>query len=141
MALNLADVAFSSSLMLSHGFTLVRTLFLYIALILGSVLAFAPIILVVAPCVRALRLMLFIGTDFSRSNTSLLARINGVNMPVLYVYRLTRAPSDIFYWCSYHAMYAFTGDDPHRAKQIGVREALSTLTVISRCRLPVWSRH
>jgi hypothetical protein len=43
---------------------------------------------------------------------------------------LTQALSDVLYWTSFHSIFAIVGDNAHRGKQVGVREALATSAAI-----------
>lgn len=118
---------FFIAFLLSRGFP-AATIFLFFALILGLRFMLRPMVLYIAPRIGS-RNTLYIGSIFFALQYLLLAQVTGINAAFLF-YCLVAALSDIFYWTSYHAIFAFTGDEVHRGKQIGAREALATLANI-----------
>ena len=110
--------------LLSHGFPVIKV-FLYLALIYTLRFILRPLVLYVAPRLGSRR-TLYIGSFFFMLQYLLLAHIDGTNS-FFYAYCLVNALSGIFYFVTYHAIFAFTGDDTHRGKQIGAREALATV--------------
>lgn len=126
LAFNLSANFFIVFLM-THGFTAIQV-FLYLAFILALRFTLRPVMLYLAPRIGSRR-TLYIGCLFFAAQYLLLARVEGVNA-MFWAYCVVSALTDVFYWTSYHAIFAFTGDDAHRGKQIGAREALTTVTAI-----------
>jgi MFS transporter, DHA1 family, inner membrane transport protein len=113
--------------LLSHGLN-VTEVFLYLAFILALRFALRPIVLYVAPRIGSRR-TLYIGSFLYAAQYLVLAHVQGVNT-IFWAYCAVAALTDIFYWTSYHSIFAFTGDETHRGKQISVREALITFVNI-----------
>ncbi len=114
--------------LLSHGITPVK-LFLYLPIVYSLRFVFRPIVLYAAPRLGS-RCTLYIGSFFFAMQYLVLGRVTGADN-VLWIYCLLNALSGIFYFVSYHAIFAFSGDDTHRGKQIGAREALATVANIA----------
>lgn len=113
--------------LLSHGVSTVD-FFLYVPVIYGLRLILRPMVLFVAPRIGSRR-TLYIGTFFFALQYPLLAYVEGMNW-VLWAYFASFALSNAFYWPTYHAIFAVSGDEKHRGKQIGLRESLVTVVNI-----------
>jgi len=113
--------------LLSHGFP-AKEVFLYLALILALRFVLRPVVLYLAPRIGSRR-ALYLGIGFFALQYVLLGYVNGVNHAFI-AYCGVNVLTDIFYWTSYHSIFAFAGDEPHRGKQISVRDALETMTTI-----------
>ena len=99
-----------------------------IALILVLRFLLRPIILVIAPRF-GLRITLLLGCAVFGLQYLLLAFVREADS-IFFAYCLVYALADIFYWTSYHAVFAVAGDTGHRGKQVGVREAVTTAMAI-----------
>lgn len=124
--LNLAGNFFMAFL-LSRGFS-VQQVLLGLTAIVTLRFVFRPLVLYIARR-SGVRCTLYTGCTLFAMQYVLLARVDGINAAFI-LFCFTAALSDAFYWMSYHAIFAFTGDAVHRGKQIGVREALTTLSNI-----------
>jgi hypothetical protein len=111
----------------SHGIP-VEDLFVWIACLFAIRFIIRPIVLVAAPRVGVLRLVILGGVFFAVDYV-LLARVDGVDAKFV-IYCVFYALADAFYWTCYHAIFAFVAEDGHRGKQIGAREAVTTLVGI-----------
>jgi DHA1 family inner membrane transport protein len=113
--------------LLRHGFSPAEAL-VCLASILTLRFALRPIILFVGPRF-GLRYTLCAGCVLTGAQYLVLAHVQGTN-GAFFAFCFVYALADIFYWTSYHAMYAATGDVLHRGKQISVRETLATAAAI-----------
>ena len=113
--------------LLSQGFTPIEAILTF-PLMLALRMLFRPIILYAAPRF-GLNKTILAGLFFCMCQYTFMARVKGVD--VYFVgFCLTQALADIFYWTSFHSIFAIVGDNAHRGKQVGVREALSTSACI-----------
>jgi MFS transporter, DHA1 family, inner membrane transport protein len=111
----------------SHGFP-AEELFSWIAAMFALRFVIRPIVLILAPRVGVRRLIALGGVFFALDYLQL-ARVNSVDENFV-IYCLFYALADAFYWTCYHAIFAFVAEDGHRGRQIGAREALTTVVCI-----------
>ncbi len=100
-----------------------------IALIVTGRFLVRPIVLLLAPR-YGLKPLLVFGTVFSGVQYLLVAQIHGVD-PMLLAFCAASAIGDAFYWTTFHAYYAHTGDAEHRGHQISAREAFASASAIA----------
>jgi len=94
-----------------------------VALILAARFVLRPIAIGFA--IRfGLRQLLMAGSVLSALQYPVLAEVNEVGA-VLLAFCLIGALGDTVYWSSYHAYFASVGDDDHRGKHVGTREAIA----------------
>lgn len=72
------------------------------------------------------RRLLIAGSILSALQYPVLAEVHEVGA-VMFGFCLVAALGDTIYWSSYHAYFASVGDDDHRGKHIGTREAVAAL--------------
>jgi MFS transporter, DHA1 family, inner membrane transport protein len=96
-----------------------------------------PVVVILAPR-YGLKPLLAFGTLFSGVQYLLIADIHTVG-PVLLSFCGAAAIGDAFYWTSYHAYFAKTGDAQHRGHQISVREAFASTSAIAGPLLGGWA--
>lgn len=113
--------------LLSQGFTPIEV-FLTFAAMLALRMLLRPIILYVAPRV-GLHRTIVLGLFFCIGQYICIARVKGFDA-FFFAYCVVQALSDIFYWTSFHSIFAIVGDNAHRGKQVGIREALSISAAI-----------
>lgn len=78
-----------------------------------------------------LRQLLMAGSVLSALQYPVLAEVSEVGA-VLLAFCLVGALGDTVYWSSYHAYFASVGDDDHRGKHVGTREAIAaTIGIVS----------
>ena len=111
--------------LLTRGFSPVA-IFLAFAAQLGARLVLRPLVLLVTPRLGAGG-ALVLGNSLMALQYIVLARVDGLGF-AFFLYCVVQALADSFYWTAYHAVYAHMGDDDHRGKQLGVRQALTILT-------------
>lgn len=101
-----------------------------VALILAARFILRPIAIGIA--IRfGLRQLLMFGSVVSALQYPVLAEVSEVGA-VLLAFCLIGALGDTIYWSSYHAYFASVGDDDHRGKHVGTREAIAaTLGIVS----------
>jgi len=83
------------------------------------------------------RLLIF-GIVVMAAQYPLLAEVHGVG-PALLALCLVSSFGEIFYWVSYNAYFAASGDAEHRGHQIGAREALVAVVGIVAPLLGAWA--
>jgi DHA1 family inner membrane transport protein len=76
-----------------------------------------------------LRPVLVCGTLVVAISYPMLAAVEGVGPP-LAAYCLVASLGGVFYWTSFHAYFAATGDSEYRGHQVGAREALAAMVAI-----------
>lgn len=105
-------------------------------LVLGSVALILAIRFVMRPiaigfAIRyGLRQLLMAGSVLSALQYPVLAEVSGVGA-VLVAFCLVGALGDTVYWSSYHAYFAAVGEDDHRGKHVGTREAIAATVGIA----------
>jgi len=67
-----------------------------------------------------------IGTLFYAGVFPVLSQVDGIGI-WLFLFIVYYSIADTLYWLPYHSYYAAMGEEEHRGKHIGVREALSTI--------------
>lgn len=113
--------------LLSRGFSAVQVILTFAGM-LGLRLILRPMMLYFGPRFGMHRTIL-IGLFFCMCQYTFLARVQGLDK-FFFCFCLAQALADIFYWTSYHSAFAIVGDNSHRGKQVGIREALSTTTAV-----------
>jgi MFS transporter, DHA1 family, inner membrane transport protein len=103
-------------------------IFLAFSGVLGGRFALRALVLVVAPRLGATR-TLVLGTLLFALQYPALARVEGPG-PALLLWIATAAGGDVFYWTSYHAMFAALGDGGARGRQTAMLQTLLTLASI-----------
>jgi len=98
------------------------TIYLAIAGILVMRLLLRPTVLAVVAR-TGLKTTLIAGAALSAAQAALLAPIRGVDA-ALVAYVVASAVAEVFYWSSYHAMFASVGDAERRGAQVGLRQLL-----------------
>jgi len=126
LAWNLAGNFFLVFLV-SRGFSTI-TAFLALAFMMALRFAMRPVILLVAPCIGLNRTLL-LGNFFYMLQYLFLMAVDGINAK-FFAYCVVFGLADIFYWCAYHSMFAQVGDERHRGKQVGVKQAVTMLSAI-----------
>lgn len=113
--------AFVSAFLLKNGIAPPQVLG-SVALILAARFILRPIAIGFA--IRyGLRQLLIAGSVLSALQYPVLAEVHEVG-GVLVAFCLLGALGDTIYWSSYHAYFASVGDDDHRGKHVGAREAV-----------------
>jgi MFS transporter, DHA1 family, inner membrane transport protein len=110
--------------LLRAGVSVPATLMTLAGLLAGRFLL-RPLVLPIAKR-WGLRPVLIAGTLVIAATYPMLATIHGVG-PALAVYCALASLGGVFYWTSYHAYFAATGDAEHRGHQTGAREALASV--------------
>ena len=114
--------AFVSAFLLKEGVT-PPTVLGAISLILALRFIMRPIAIGFA--IRyGLRRLLIAGSLLSAIQYPILAEVHEVGA-VLLAFCFAGALGDTVYWSSYHAYFASVGDDEHRGKHVGTREAIA----------------
>jgi MFS family permease len=98
---------------------------LVVAATLAARMALRPLSLATIRRVGMRRTMM-LGTVLNAAQFVPLGLADGLG-PAVWVWALSSALADIFYWLPYHAYFACIGDAEHRGKQLGVRQALSAV--------------
>ncbi|MCC6920255.1 MAG: hypothetical protein IT548_13725 [Alphaproteobacteria bacterium] len=121
--------AFVSAFLLKSGIA-PPTVLGAVALILAIRFVLRPIAIGFA--IRfGLRQLLMAGSVLSALQYPVLAEVDTVGA-VLAAFCLVGALGDTVYWSSYHAYFASVGDDDHRGKHVGTREAIAaTIGIVS----------
>ena len=121
--------AFVSAFLLKAGIA-PPTVLGAVALILATRFVLRPIAIGFA--VRfGLRQLLMAGSVLSALQYPVLAEVDEVGAALL-AFCLVGALGDTVYWSSYHAYFASVGEDDHRGKHVGTREAIAaTIGVVS----------
>jgi MFS transporter, DHA1 family, inner membrane transport protein len=127
LAWNLSG-SFFVVLLLSRGFSAAE-IFFFLAAVFATRFVSRPVVLFLTPRIGS-RLTLFVGTALFALQYLLLARVRAFDA-LFGAYWLVCALTDVFYWTSYHAIFAFSGDREHRGKQISAREAAGTAAAIA----------
>jgi DHA1 family inner membrane transport protein len=125
-AWNLAGIFFIVFL-LRAGLPLAQ-IFLLAAAILALRFALRPLVVIVASTI-GLRGTFIFGTLLSALQYPVIALVHGVG-PALMLFCGASALSQVFYWTCYHVFFASLGDIEHRGKQIGARQALSSVAAV-----------
>jgi len=115
----------------------IPALFGALALIVLGRFAVRPLAVILAPR-YGLKPLLAFGTLFSGVQYLLIAGIHNIG-PRLVAFCAVAAIGEAFYWTSYHAYFAKTGDAEHRGHQISAREALASASAIAGPLLGGWS--
>ena len=126
LAANLAGNFFLVFL-LSRGFSTVEVLLAFAGL-LATRFVLRPLALIVIPRLGAGKSMV-LGNSFMVLQYLLLPHVHGLDV-MFFLYCVAQALADCVYWTTYHAVYAHMGDNEHRGKQLGVRQAISIITSI-----------
>lgn len=85
-------------------------------------LIFRPLVLITAR--RAgLRTTVIIGALLTAAQNPVIALVQGPG-PMLVIYSVTSALAQVFYWSSYHALFAIAGETGKRGEQVGWRQLL-----------------
>jgi MFS family permease len=98
------------------------TIYLAIAGVLALRLLLRPTVLAIVAR-TGLKTTLVAGAALSALQAALLAPIRGVDA-ALVAYVVASAVAEVFYWSSYHAMFASVGDAERRGSQVGLRQLL-----------------
>ena len=113
--------AFSAVFLYRQGLP-AATIYLAIAAVLAlRFLLRACVLTIVARA--GLKTTLIAGAAMSAVQAALLAPIRGVDA-ALVAYVVASAVAEVFYWSSYHAMFASVGDADRRGAQVGLRQLL-----------------
>ena len=113
--------AFSAVFLYRQGLP-AATIYLAIAAVLAlRFLLRASVLAIVARA--GLKRTLIAGAAMSAVQAALLAPIRGVDA-ALVAYVVASAVAEVFYWSSYHAMFASVGDAHRRGAQVGLRQLL-----------------
>jgi MFS family permease len=118
---------FSYAFMVKNGLPL-PFVFLVVAAILGLRFIVRPILLVVSPLI-GLKYTLVMGSVVLGLQYVALAQVKGLDAALL-VYILISGVGNVFYWTSFHAIFASLGDDHARGRQVGFRQALTAVATI-----------
>ena len=113
--------------LLSQGFSPLEAILTFSAMLALRML-FRPIILYLAPRF-GLNKTIIAGLFSCMLQYTCLARVTGIDAYFI-AFCLAQALSDVLYWTSFHSIFAIVGDNAHRGKQVGVREAFSTIAAI-----------
>lgn len=108
-----------------------------IALIVAGRFAVRPLVVVLAPR-YGLKPLLMFGTLFSGVQYLLIPGIHEIGL-MLLAFCAAAAIGDAFYWTSFHAAFATTGDAEHRGHQISAREAFASGSAIAGPLLAGWA--
>jgi predicted MFS family arabinose efflux permease len=87
-----------------------------------------PLVRFAVPVV-GLRRLLILGAMLLGLQYPVLASVHGPG-PALALYALTAALADIFYWPSYHLLFATLGDANYRGSHLGATQALGTIAAV-----------
>ncbi|HEY7900379.1 MAG TPA: MFS transporter [Caulobacteraceae bacterium] len=110
--------------LLKAGFSIPQTL-LAMAAILGGRFLVRPFLTPLG--IRfGLRPLIIAGGLLMGLQYPILAQVRGPGLMLLALIAVTSA-ADALYWPAFNAYFALIGDDEHRGRQIGVREALAAL--------------
>lgn len=115
-------VTFSALFLLRQGLS-PATVFLTYAAILMLRFALRPLV-VRAAASLGLRRTLILGTALTALQFLSIANVTGVNAG-LYIYMGVTALSDVFYWTTFHALFASAGAVEDRGRQLGAREIIT----------------
>jgi DHA1 family inner membrane transport protein len=118
---------FSYAFMVKNGLPL-PFVFLVVAAILVLRFILRPILLVVSPLI-GLKFTLIVGSIVLAIQYVALAQVKGLD-GALIAYILISGIGNVFYWTSFHAIFASLGDDHARGRQIGFRQALAAVASI-----------
>jgi hypothetical protein len=117
---SLAD-GFSSVFLYRQGLT-PAAIFLSIAVIFSLRFLLRPLVLAVVRWIGLKRTMIA-GVVLSALQALLLAPVRGLDLALL-AYLTVTALTGVFYWPTYHALFATVGDAERRGAQVGLRQAL-----------------
>ncbi len=117
---SLAD-GFSSVFLYRQGLT-PAAIFLSIAVIFSLRFLLRPLVLGVVRWIGLKRTMIA-GVVLSALQALLLAPVRGLDLALL-AYLTVTALTGVFYWPTYHALFATVGDAERRGAQVGLRQAL-----------------
>jgi MFS transporter, DHA1 family, inner membrane transport protein len=110
--------------LLRAGVSVPATL-LALAGLLSGRFAMRPVVLPIAKR-WGIRPVLIAGTFIIAATYPMLAAVHGVGLSLAACCAVASL-GGVFYWTSYHAYFAATGDTEHRGHQTGAREALSAV--------------
>jgi MFS family permease len=103
-------------------------IFLLAAAILALRFVLRPLVVIVASTI-GLRRTLILGTLLSALQFPAIAFVQDLG-PAMMLFGVISSLSQVFYWTCYHVFFTSLGDPEHRGKQIGARQAISSVASV-----------